>query len=346
MRRIKIAQIGCSETTHGSSILPSMLRQSDIFEVVGLADVDVHTRPLHPSFTESGVPMMSVEELFAIPGLEAIAVECDEALQTKYAIMAAERGFPILLEKPGSESDEDFDRLIDIIEEKNLPFQMNYMYRFNSAVRYALEKVKNGELGEIYSVEAQMNCYEPVNYREWCGNFKGGMLYYLGCHLVDLIYQIQGEPEEILPLSTCTQPGIVNANDLGFAVFKYKNGISFAKVCGLEVGGAMRRQLVICGTKGTIEIRPIEHPVEVEGYEVPKDTCYLVETYQDQTPGAPIRDWALDGDHKQFEPKNRYDEMTAFFAAMVRGDAVNPYTPDYERKMHKLFIRACGLEAK
>ena len=30
----------------------------------------------------------------------------------------------------------------------------------------------------------------------------------------------------------------------------------------------------------------------------------------------------------------------------VRGDAVNPYTPEYERKLHKLFIRACGLEAK
>lgn len=344
MKRIKIAQIGCSETTHGSSILQSMLRQSDIFEVAGLADVDIHTRPIAPVFTEKGVPKMSVEELFAIPGLEAVAVECDENLQTKYAIMAAERGFPVLLEKPGSESDEDFDRLIDIIEEKKLPFQMNYMYRFNSAVRYAFEKVKSGELGEIYSVEAHMNCQEPEDYRRWTSNFKGGMFYYLGCHLVDLIYRIQGEPEEIIPLSTPIQPGYIDANDLGFAVFKYKNGVSFAKVSGYEVGGAMRRQLVICGTKGTIEIRPLERPVK--GYDIPKDVCTLYESYQDGTPGAPIRDWALDGERMDFEPKNRYDEMTAFFAAMVRGEAENPYTPEYERKLHKLFIRACGLCAK
>ena len=340
MKRIKIAQIGCSETTHGAPVLESMLRQSDLFEVVGIADVDRHARPMYDAFKK--VPMKSVEELLATPGLDAVAVECDEVLQTKYAIMAAERGFPVLLEKPGSESDEDFDRLVDIIEEKNLPFQVNYMYRFNPAVKYALEKVKSGALGEIYSIEAHMNCHEPDDFLEWCGVFKGGMLYYLGGHLIDLIYNIQGEPEEILPLSTAVDYKDIKSNICGFTVFKYKNGVSFAKVSGIEPGGFLRRQLVICGTKGTIEIKPLERALQ--GAVPPKDYSELTENYY--TPGTQIPGWGVEGNHIKFEPKNRYDEMMAKFAAMVRGEYANPYTPEYERRLHKLIIRACGLEPK
>ncbi len=340
MKKIKIAQIGCSETTHGAPALESMLRQSDLFEVVGVADVDRHSRPMYDAFKK--VPGKSVEELLNTPGLDAVAVECDEVLQTKYAIMAAERGLAIALEKPGSESDEDFDRLIDIIEEKKLPFQINYMYRYNPAVKYAIEKVKNGDLGEVYSIETNMSCHEPNDFREWCGTFKGGMLYYLGCHLIDLIYSIQGEPDEILPLSASTGWDGINSNDCGFAVFKYKNGVSFAKVSGIEPGGFLRRQLVICGTKGTIEIKPLERAIA--GAVPPKDYSELTENYY--TPGTEIPGWGVDGNHIKFEPKNRYDEMMAKFAAMVRGEYVNPYTPEYERRLHKLIIKACGLNPK
>ena len=42
------------------------------------------------------------------------------------------------------------------------------------------------------------------------------------------------------------------------AVFKYKNGCSFAKTSATEGCGFLRRQLVISGSKGTIEINPIE----------------------------------------------------------------------------------------
>lgn len=41
-------------------------------------------------------------------------------------------------------------------------------------------------------------------------------------------------------------------------VFRYRNGISFAKSTAVEYGGFERRQLVVCGSKGTVELKPFE----------------------------------------------------------------------------------------
>ena len=38
---------------------------------------------------------------------------------------------------------------------------------------------------------------------------------------------------------------------------------------------------------------------------------------------------------------NRYDAMLEAFAAMVRGEEPNPYTPDYELTLYKTLLECC-----
>ena len=118
--------------------------------------------------------------------------------------MVANAGKHLHMEKPGGVDLADFEKLVEILKSKNLTFSTGYMYRFNPKIQEALAKVKNGELGEIYSVEAHMDCKHPAEVRQWLQNFPGGMMFFLGCHLIDLIYQIQGEPEEIIPFNCST----------------------------------------------------------------------------------------------------------------------------------------------
>ena len=65
-------------------------------------------------------------------------------------------------------------------------------------------------------------------------------------------------PQEVIPLSQPIGTDGVDADDFGMAVFKYKNGVSFVKSTAVEIGGFERRQLVVCGTKGTVELKPFE----------------------------------------------------------------------------------------
>lgn len=336
MKRLRVAQIGCSETTHARQIFQSLLAQTEHFEVVAVADVDFHRKPRYECF--NAVPLRTAEEILNDDTLDAIFVECDEVLATRYALAVAEKGLPLFMDKPGSPSDEDFDKLMDLLEEKQLPFSIGYMYRTNPAILQAMEEIKNGKLGEIYSIEAQMNCQQTAPVREFFKKLPGGNLYYLGCHLIDLIYRIQGEPQEVLPLSTCVEPEKGFGEDFGMAVFRYSNGVSFAKTCAVEAGGYARRQLVIHGTRGSIEINPLEM---YTGENHAIITAQSRRCYWDDPQN---RGWDYDGIREETMPFNRYDTIVADFAAYVCGEKQNPYTYEYERKLHKLLLKACGVK--
>lgn len=341
MKKIKIAQIGVGHD-HARDVYTTLNKQNDIYDFVGYAAVPEDSGNIE-RFSYEGMKgfydeskMMTVEEILNYPGLDAVCIETEDRALTKYAAMAAEKGLNIHMDKPGGISNEDYDRLIDIVKEKGLVFHTGYMYRYNPAVIKAKKDIKEGKLGDIYAVEAQMNCLHMPDKREWLGNYPGGMLYFLGCHLVDLVYSIMGEPDSVIPLSTPVGTDGVNAADFGMAVFKYKNGVSFVKSTAVEYGGYDRRQLVICGTKGTVEIKPLEKGFTGENAGdifVPLVSC-VREAYSEE--------WSSQECVTETDVFGRYDAMFRSFASYVGGEKQNPFSYEYERGLHKLLLKACG----
>ncbi len=335
MRKVKIAQIGIKHD-HAPAAFKSITHLTDEFEVVGFATENPDDAV---GETYAAYPRMTPEEILAIPDLDAVVIETSELNLTKYAIMAAERGLAIQMDKPGGIELADFEKLISIVKEKQLVFHTGYMYRYNPAVMKALEMVKNGELGEICCVEAHMNCYHKPPKRQWLDQFPGGMMFFLGCHLVDLVLQFQGIPEKVVPFNTCSGFDGVTANDIGMAVFQYKNGCSFVKSSAIEGCGFMRRQLVVVGSKGTIEINPIEAYISDAPFDNQQVTMRIS---TDKTVAKGITSWKSIGAWEHLPPHDRYDNMMRSFAAMVRGEKTNPWDYDYELAVYKHVLAACG----
>lgn len=332
MRRIRIAQIGTSQNSHGNSIFRSLKQQSDLFEVVGFSLPENERAKFPGRMAEfEGCHEMHVEDILNDPTIEAVAIETEEAYLTKYAVLAAQSGKHIHMEKPGSISLCDFERLIATVKTQKTVFHTGYMYRYNPVILDLLGQVRRGELGEILSVEAQMNCCHPKALREWLGDFPGGMLFFLGCHLIDLVLQIQGKPLAIYPLSCSSGVDGVSAQDCGMAVLEYPHGMSFVKTTAVEKGGFARRQLVVTGTKKTVEIKPLEMYGDPE-LQFTTVTEYCSEAWGDQ------------GRTYSSEQFNRYDAMMASFAAMVCGEKENPYTYDYELELFRTILQCCGGE--
>lgn len=329
MKKVKIALIGMNENSHSTQIFGSLKKQSDVFEIVGyvLPENERERLPQKMKYL-AGYKELTLEEVLKSPEIEAVAIETDEIYLTKYALMAAEAGKHIHMEKPGGVSLCDFEKLISIMKSTGKVFHTGYMYRYNPYVKEIMQKVKNGELGEIINVEAQMNCIHPQIVRQWLGALPGGMMFYLGCHLIDLILQIQGKPERIISLNKCTGQD-VTAKDFGMAILEYKNGVSFAKTSALEIGGFARRQLVVVGTKGTIELKPFE--MHADG-----DNIYTGKTEYNSS------NWSDMGKSVNSQPFNRYDGMMYAFAQYVNGEKENPYTLDYELELYKTVLEACG----
>lgn len=339
MRRIKIAQIGAGHD-HAGCTIRTLKNQSDIFELVGYTVVDEDFNNIDRCSYNGqkdcydGVRLMTLDEILDYPELDAVCIECEDRTLTKYAQMAADRGLNVHMDKPGGVDDAEFDRLIDTFKRTGKVFHTGYMYRYNPAVMKLKEDIKSGKYGNIFSVEAQMNCLHEPDKRQWLAAYPGGMLYFLGCHLVDLVYSILGEPQEVVPFSTCVGEDGVTAQDFGMAVFKYKNGVSFVKSIATELGGFERRQLVVCGTEGSVEIKPLEHIVDGWENMVSPQVTKVRETLD--------RSWTSEGEMYTTDVVDRYISMMRSFAAYVSGDMVNPFDYEYERGLHKLILKACG----
>ena len=248
--------------------------------------------------------------------------------------MVARAGKHLHMEKPGGKSYADFCALIDALKEKKLAFTVGYMYRFNPKVKEAMARIERGELGKIFSIEAEMNCKHDKALREWLSVFPAGMTFFLGCHLIDLVYRILGEPKEVIPLNCATGTDGLSTVDYGMAVFKYENGVSFIKTCDEEVGGFTRRYLLISGDRGSLEIRPLEYYPALPESAV--QTSTMRECFDTSV-------WQAEWTESVSEPFDRYDDMMKNFAEIVRGKE-NPYSYDYERGLFALILRACGEE--
>ena len=334
MRKIKIAQIGTSTNSHGNDIFNTLKMYSDVFEIVGYCLPENEREKFPERMADfEGFTELTLNEILNNPEIEAVTVETEEIYLTKYAILAAEHNKHIHCEKPGGRELADFQRLIDTSRQGNKTLHFGYMYRYNPYVSEVIERAKNGELGKIVSVEAQMNCCHFKNVRNWFSNFSGGIMFFLGCHLIDLILQINGTPKEIIPLNCSTGKDNVYTEDFGMAVLKYENGISFAKVNATEIGGFSRRQLVVSGTEATIEIKPLEEACS----EIPYGMC----TGKNESYST---DWQKTNSRTVSAPFGRYDNMLLSFAEMVRGEKQNPYTLNYELELYKTILKCCGGE--
>lgn len=336
MKKIKIAQIGTNAYSHGPDIFNSLKNQSEIFDIVGyvLPENEKERLPKRLSCFE-GYKELSLEEVLNNPQIEAVTIETDEIYLTKYALMAAKAKKHIHMEKPGGRDIKDFEELIEIVKENKTVFHIGYMYRYNPYIIDLFNQIKNGELGEIISVDAQMSCKHPVEARKWLSTFKGGMMFYLGCHLVDLVLQIMGKPQRVISLNKSTGLDGISSEDFGMAVLEYTNGVSTVKTSASELGGFARRQLVVTGSKKTVEISPLEAFANYTDF----NQALLVKRKEYSS-----ADWGDNGISSTSEAYDRYDAMMASFAAMVRGEKQNPYTSDYELELYKTILKCCGVD--
>lgn len=334
-KRIKVAQVGTNYYTHAFQTYESMLKQSDEFDVVGVAEPVESCIANLETGVYCGQPHYTVEQLLAMDDLEAVAIETNEENMTEYAQMFADRGVAVHMDKPGSHGSASFAKLASTLEKQSLPFHLGYMYRYNPLIRRSYAEIEAGNIGEILAVEAQMSVHYTPQNRQWLSKFKGGMLYYLGCHMVELVYRLQGMPQTVTPMNLCTGTDGVTAEDQGLAILQYPRGISIVKANAIEYNGFERRQLVITGTRGTIEIKPLER------YENGGMYTYGYYTHEGNCGGSHYRD----GSEKwRAGPYDRYDAMMLDFAKLVRGETENPYTYAYETELFRLLMMCCGAE--
>ncbi|MCL2742375.1 MAG: Gfo/Idh/MocA family oxidoreductase [Planctomycetaceae bacterium] len=328
--KIKIGQIGTGHM-HASKF-GVLHKLPDLFEVVGIADDDPNQRSRHENKgIYKDVPWMSVEELLAYPGLQAVAVEVEEHHPLPVALKCVKAGKHVHIDKPAGESLKDFKEILDIAKAKNLTVQMGYMYRTNPALEFCFKAVRDGLLGDIYDVDAVMNRYDTQGFRNIIKTFRGGTPFIFSCHMIDMVVTILGAPTKIHPFNRRTREDGVLDNSV--AVFEYpKDVIATVRTSINEVEGFQKRYLTVRGSKGTIVIQPLESQGNMSGgvlqLALTKDEGGFKKGYQ-TVEMPPLKD--------------RYEGQWVEFADVINGDIVNLYTYEHDYIVQKCLLEVCEM---
>ena len=74
--------------------------------------------------------------------------------------------------------------------------QMGYMYRYNPAVVLLRTFLQQGWLGEVFEVHTVMSKVINSASRRALAEYPGGIMFELGCHILDLVIGILGKPRQ------------------------------------------------------------------------------------------------------------------------------------------------------
>lgn len=325
--KIKIGQIGLAHA-HGEGKMLAVRKFPELFEVVGYSESnDEIVERNAEKDAYKGLVRMSEEEL--LEKVDAVLVECEISRLTEVAEKCIKAGKHIHLDKPTTGLVEKFTEIINMAREKGLIVQLGYMYRYNPAIMKCIEMVKNGKIGDIHTINAEMSTHHYENSKKAMSKYSGGTMFIMGSHLIDLVVYLLGGPEKVTSFFKHTGYDGIDFEDNNLAVLEYDKAIARVYSSSVEVNGWGRRQFVVCGEKGTISILPMENDVAMTFSNLDITKSH----YSDMKENIDITDVPKD---------SRYDTMVQDFAAYINGELENPFTYAHEIAVHKTLIQVCG----
>lgn len=318
-KKIKIGQIG-TQHAHAAGKMEALRSLPDLYEVVGLA----HAAEKAGKDYE-GLKRTSVEELLGVPDLQAVTVEAEVQENAEFALRAIQSGKHVHLDKPGAVDHAAFKTMRLEAEKRGLTVQMGYMLRYNPAFQLLFRAVKEGWFGEILEIDAMMGKLAPESSRRELGQLEGGGMFELACHIIDAALWVMGDkPKAIQAFSTPTKNDGFKDNQL--AVFEYPKATVTIRCNHADPFGGPRRKFQVAGTKGGMEIEPLESS---------KVTLNLSEARDGYKKGT--QSFAME------VPKSRYAAEFVDLAEVIHGRKALAWNAAHDIAVHETVLRASGV---
>lgn len=254
--KVRVAFLGVSHSHAKDKV--KVVRESPACELVGIAEEDL---ALRDSYERSGVRLLSRNQLLNDKSIQLVAVESGVKDHAPHAELVLRAGKHIHIEKPPADSLTAFKELSALAEKKRLLLQTGYMWRYNPAIKAALEAARQGWLGKVYLLRGMINTLiAPARRPEW-GQFKGGQMFEQGAHLIDPMVRLMGRPQKVTPILRKHGAFDDNLKDNTMAILEWEGALGVITSATLQPGAGLHRSLEILGSNGTAVVRPIEPPL-------------------------------------------------------------------------------------
>ena len=260
--KLKYALIGCGRIAKNHIIAA----QKNNLEIIAVCDIipEKMERLLADSDTKKDdfiKKYTDYKEMIQETNPDLISIATESGNHGEIALYCIDKGIHTIIEKPMAMSISEADKIIKAAEKKGVKVSACHQNRFNIAVQKLRKAIEKGRFGKLSHGSIHVRWNRDKGYYDqapWRGTWAedGGALMNQCIHGIDLLRWMMGsEIDEIYGTTRQQFHNYLEAEDLGMAVVKFKNG-SIGTIEGTTnvYPKNLEETLYIFGQKGTVKI--------------------------------------------------------------------------------------------
>jgi len=220
---------------------------------------DINPETLEKAGNELNVSrrFLDYRDMIADPALDAVIIASPDQQHREMIRDCLAANKHILCEKPLALTREDIDDIVAMVKASDRKFMVGQICRYTPGFAKAKELIDAGAIGELTFVESEYaHDYTHIVGRSggtWRSDPVRNGVVGGGCHAVDLLRWIAGDPEEVMAYSTHkTFADLVPYDDTHVAVLKFPDGVIGKVFVSISCRRNYTMRTVLYGTHGTI----------------------------------------------------------------------------------------------
>ncbi|GHU02494.1 dehydrogenase [Spirochaetia bacterium] len=224
MKKIKLAIVGAGVwgRTHAG-----IFREHPLAETVGICDLD--KKRAEALAGEFGIPSAysRVEDMLAESGCEAVSIVTPDHLHAEAAVLCANAGKHLLIEKPLATTRDDVKRIVEAVERNKVRVMVDLHNRWSPPFASAKEAIEAGELGRLRNGYFRLNDIKWVATDMLKWSAASSILWFLGSHSLDTLSWLFGS--KVKRVYAVSSQGVladlgVNTTDTYLSTLEFTNG--------------------------------------------------------------------------------------------------------------------------
>lgn len=259
---MKYALIGCGRiaTNHIKAVINNGL------DLIAVCDVQPeHMETLlvkHNLQDQQGIKRyIDYRKMIEENELDLVGIATESGIHAEIALYCIGHGINVIIEKPMAMSMQDAEEIIRRSEEKHVKVSACHQNRFNIAVQEMRKALEAGRFGKLSHGSIHVRWNRNKDYytqAPWRGTWDqdGGALMNQCIHGIDLLRWMMGdEVEEVYGVTRQQFHHYLEAEDIGMAVVKFKNG-AVATIEGTTnvYPQNLEETLYLFGENGTVKL--------------------------------------------------------------------------------------------
>jgi len=250
-KKIRLGIIGASSFAEAHLFGIAQCKNAEIVAVCDIVEErakDMAEKYNIPSY------YVDYKDLLAREDIDAVTIPLPDQVHCQATVDALNAGKHVMCEKPMALNMDDCKQMIEASRKTGKQLMIGQVCRYTDSFKKAKALVEDGEIGELFFVESEYaHDYSKIGgFGGWRVTPERHPVIGGGCHAVDLLRWIAGNPTEVTAYANNKVLTDWPIMDCTVAILQFPNNVIGKVMTSVGCKRSYTMRTVLYGTKGTI----------------------------------------------------------------------------------------------